>query len=68
MTVPYGELEVHHLRVEYANRPAGRVSEYWFAADPALRHVLVRYAGPFGVNYELKQLAWWAYWAEPRPQ
>ncbi len=68
VTVPYGELEVHHLHVEPMNRPAGGTSDYWFAADPSLRHVLVKYAGPFGVSYELKRLDWWAYWAEPRPE
>ncbi len=43
-------------------------SDYWFAADVRLRHVLVRYAGPYGVTYKLKKLGWWAYWAEPRPE
>ncbi|MHC4948632.1 MAG: DUF3108 domain-containing protein [Planctomycetota bacterium] len=65
--VPYGDVDAHHLRVEHDAMGGTTTSDYWFAADAALRHVLVRYEGPYGVTYELKRLAWWAYWAEPRP-
>jgi hypothetical protein len=66
--VPYGDVEAHHLRVDHAAAEGTTQSDYWFAADPAARHVMVRYAGPHGVEYRLKRLEWWAYWAEPRPQ
>ena len=35
-----------------------------------VRHVMVKYDGPYGVKYELKKLAWWAYWdrSQPRPE
>ncbi|MHC5003799.1 MAG: DUF3108 domain-containing protein, partial [Planctomycetota bacterium] len=65
--VPFGELDAHHLRVTHAAIGGSTTSDYWFAADPGLRHVMVRYEGPWGVRYELKRLDWWAYWAEPRP-
>ena len=42
-------------------------SDYWFASDPSLRHVMVRYEGPYGVRYTLKELAWWAYWEQGTP-
>ena len=66
---PYGRVETHHLRVTH--EPMGGVAEshYWFAADEtAMRHVLVKYEGPYGVKYELKQLGWWAYWKDPKPE
>ncbi|MCA9290166.1 MAG: hypothetical protein KDA25_03495 [Phycisphaerales bacterium] len=67
--VPYGEVDCHHLRVSHA--PDGGVgsSDYWFAADRALLHVMVRYEGPYGVRYALKHRGWWAYWdrTQPRP-
>ena len=67
ITVPYGSVDVHHLVVEH--RPVGgtTTSNYWFAADPEMRRVLVQYEGPYGVTYALKRLEWWAYWNEPRP-
>ncbi len=65
--VPYGAVDAHHLRVTHDPDGGRTTSDYWFAADPDLRHVMVRYEGPYGVRYELKRLAWWAYWAEPRP-
>lgn len=68
--VPYGEIEAHHLRVTHARHGGTTTSDYWFAADPDMRHVMVKYEGPFGVRYELKALDWWAYWdrSRPRPQ
>lgn len=68
LAVPYGEVPTHHLRVNHAKSGGTTHSDYWFAADPALRHVLVQYEGPWGVKYQLKQLEWWAYWKDPRPE
>ncbi|NQY92437.1 MAG: hypothetical protein HRT46_12395, partial [Deltaproteobacteria bacterium] len=68
ITVPYGSIETHHLQVEHAPVGGASASDYWFAAEPDMRNVLVRYEGPFGVKYALKRLGWWAYWAEPQPQ
>ncbi len=68
ITVPYGTIDAHHLVVEHAEQGGTTRSDYWFAADDAMRHVLVKYEGPYGVKYELKRLDWWAYWADPRPQ
>ncbi len=68
ITVPYGTIDAHHLVVEHAEQGGATRSDYWFAANEAMRHVLVKYQGPYGVKYELKRLDWWAYWSEPRPQ
>lgn len=65
--VPYGPVDAHHLRVKHERDGGVTQSDYWFAADAAMRHVMVKYAGPYGVKYELKRLEWWAYWGEPRP-
>ncbi|MEM7227891.1 MAG: DUF3108 domain-containing protein [Planctomycetota bacterium] len=65
LTVPYGEIDTHHLRVTHARDGGTTSSDYWFADDH--RHVLVQYEGPYGVTYRLKRLEWWAYWGEPRP-
>jgi hypothetical protein len=67
ITTPMGAIDAHHLRVEHSLHGGVTASDYWFAADPRMRHVLVKYAGPWGVTYELKRLDWWAYWADPRP-
>ena len=37
-------------------------------ADLDLRHVMVQYAGPYGVEYKLKALDWWAYWEQGNPR
>jgi len=66
--VPYGEIDTHHLRVEHAEMGGATHSDYWFAADAALRHILVRYEGPYGVQYRLARLEWWAYWQDARPE
>ena len=68
INVPYGDLDTHHLRVEHAEMGGTTRSDYWFAADVNLRHVLARYEGPYGVRYRLKRLDWWAYWQDPRPE
>lgn len=70
LVVPYGSVDTHHLRLEHAAHGGAERSDYWFAADAKLRHVLVKYQGPWGVQYELKKLGWWRYWdrTEPRPE
>ncbi len=68
LTIPYGTVNAHHLRVESSADGKTTQSDYWFAADAELLHVMVKYEGPGGVRYELKRLDWWAYWSEPRPQ
>lgn len=68
LEVPYGRVDTHHLRITHESIGGATESHYWFAADPELRHVLVRYTGPFGVAYKLKRLAWWAYWSDPKPE
>lgn len=68
ITVPYGEVETHHVQVSHAVIGGTETSDYWMATAPGMRGVMVRYRGPFGVEYRLKRLAWWAYWAEPRPE
>jgi hypothetical protein len=62
LDLPYGRVEAHHLRVDHEPDGSATGSDYWFAADDALRHVMVKYAGPYGVRYDLKKLGWWAYW------
>ena len=68
VVVPYGAIRAHHLVVEHAEHGGRATTDFWFAADRAMRHVMVKYDGPFGVHYELKRLEWWAYWKEPRPK
>jgi hypothetical protein len=68
LTLPYGSVDAHHLVVTHAPHGGTTESHYWFAAAPRLRHVMVKYRGPFGVEYDLKRLEWWAYWAEARPE
>lgn len=66
--VPFGRVECFHLIVERTDDSNAVPSDYWFAVDPALRHVLVQYEGANGQTYGLKRLAWWAYWKEPMPE
>ena len=71
ISVPYGTVPTHHLRVTHEAQGGTETSDYWFAADATdMRHVLVRYEGPYGVTYRLKALDWWAYWdrSAPRPR
>lgn len=68
LSVPYGTLDTHHLRVEHRLDGTTVSSDYWFAADPELLHVMVKYEGSRGVTYELKHLDWWAYWSDPKPR
>lgn len=72
ITVPYGSVETHHLRVEHARDGRTTQSDYWFAAPDSqngdMLNVMVKYEGPHGVKYELKRLDWWAYWSEPKPE
>jgi hypothetical protein len=68
ITVPYGDVEAHHLRVSHDRDGGAERSEYWFADSREMRHVMVRYRGPYGVRYELRKLAWWAYWDRSQPE
>ncbi|MCP3905367.1 MAG: hypothetical protein GY715_17200, partial [Planctomycetes bacterium] len=43
VTVPYGAVDAHHLRVTHERDGGVTETHYWFAADPALRRVMVRY-------------------------
>lgn len=59
----------HHLRVTHIEMGGTSESHYWFADDSAdLRRVLVQFRGPYGVEYRLKRLDWWAYWSDPKPE
>jgi hypothetical protein len=61
--LPYGKVKAHHLGV--GRWSAGNMApehQYWFAADPELRHVMVAYEGPDGITYRLKSLRREAYW------
>ncbi|MCH8824657.1 MAG: hypothetical protein IH984_14250 [Planctomycetes bacterium] len=62
ITVPYGKLNTHHLRIDHAEDGGETESHFWFAADPKLLNVMVQYQGPYGINYKLKNHGWWAYW------
>lgn len=62
ITVPYGKLKAHHLRVDHAEDGGETESHFWFAADAKLLNVMVQYQGPYGINYKLKNYGWWAYW------
>ena len=72
ITVPYGSVETHHLRVEHARDGRTTQSDYWFAAPDSqnsdMLNVMVKYEGPHGVKYQLKRLEWWAYWSDPKPE
>jgi hypothetical protein len=68
--LPYGDVQAHRLRVEWADNKE-HAADLWFAADATnMRRVLVKYDGAYGVKYELKKLGWWKYWdhTQPRPQ
>jgi len=68
--VPHGDVECFHLAVLHDAVGGAQRSDYWFATDPDMLHVLVKYEGPYGVRYELKKRGWWAYWNanSPRPE
>lgn len=59
LELPYGEMQAHHLTLWLA--PDWQ-EQYWFAADPALRHIMVRHEGGHGIDYQLKTLERAAYW------
>lgn len=69
LTLPYGTLDAHHLRVTHRRDGGTQHSDYWFAAD-TMQNVMVQYKGPYGVEYRLKRLGRWAYWNrnEERPR
>jgi hypothetical protein len=54
LDLPIGQTAAHHLRIGE--------HDYWFAADPATRHIMVRYEGPGGVTYRLAAVERRAYW------
>jgi len=62
ITVPYGKLNAHHLRIDHAEDGGETESHFWFAADPKLLNVMVQYEGPYGIKYKLKNYGWWACW------
>lgn len=68
--VPFGDVAAHHLRVAHPRDGGVMRSDYWFSAEPGMQNVLVKYQGPYGVRYDLKQLAWRAYRdrSQPRPE
>lgn len=68
ITVPYGTLRVHHLRVQHKKDGGVTESDFWFAADPNLLNVMVQYEGPHGTRYRLKKYGWWAYWDRSQPK
>ena len=68
LTLPYGVVAAHHLRVEHAAVGGVESTDLWFAASASDRHVMVQYEGPWGVRMRLKRLDWWAYWSDPRPE
>lgn len=67
VTCGLGVVEADHLVVEHAAVDGCTESHFWFAVDPALRRVLVRHTGPWGTEYVLRRIDWWAYWSDPRP-
>jgi len=62
ITVPFGKLNAHHLRIDHAEDGGETESHYWFAADPKMLNVMVQYQGPYGMSYKLKNYGWWTYW------
>lgn len=69
LELPIGEVRAHHVRFYHDEFPKGeyrlgipQMHDYWFAADPALRHVMVQYRGPDGQSYRLRAVERRAYW------
>lgn len=62
LALPAGQVEAHHLRVATTSGAVLFLSNYWFAADPKLQHVLVQYEGPNGQTYKLRSVERDAYW------
>ncbi len=67
LDLPIGSVDAHHLRLVprgWKGQDAYKSREhvdYWFAADPAMRHVMVRYDSQ-GQTYRLQSLKRGAYW------
>ncbi len=59
LKLPIGEVDAHHLVLWLA---PDWEEHYWFASDPKMLHVLVRYKGSHGIEYRLKELDRCAYW------
>ncbi|NNM27531.1 MAG: hypothetical protein HKO59_16390 [Phycisphaerales bacterium] len=62
LSLPYGSVDSHHLRVTHQRDGGTRETNYWFAAEPGMQRVMVQYRGPYGVEYRLKRFGRWAYW------
>lgn len=63
LDLPIGPTEAHALELRYAGptREARPPVRLWFAADPALLHIMVKYEGP-GQTYALQSVQRDAYW------
>ncbi len=59
LDLPYGAMKAHRLVLWLA--PDWQ-TDLWFAQNPALGHVMVRYRGVHGTDYRLKTLQRKAYW------
>ncbi|MFW6060555.1 MAG: hypothetical protein ACODAQ_10255 [Phycisphaeraceae bacterium] len=70
LELPIGEVAVYHLRVVEPIKNTTREHDYWFAAEgdhvedaPGL-HIMVRYEGPNGQTYQLREVRRCAYWQD----
>ncbi len=59
LELPAGAMEAHHLVLDVA---PGWQEHYWFAADPPMLNILLRYEGPKGQSYLLRSVERRAYW------
>lgn len=72
LDLPIGQIVAHHLVLHRTIRSTTRdpnnvatyTEDYWFAADPALLHVMVQYRNRSGrkITYKLRSLQRRAYW------
>lgn len=65
LSLPIGTIATHHLSVTLDGADDRQAYHFWMAEDA--RHVMVKYTNPNGTEYQLKRLAWWAYWKDPVP-
>ena len=73
LQLPIGQVDAHHLTFNYSPSVAlqggpekSPIHHYWFAAESAAPwlHVMVRYEGPGGISYKLREHRRWAYWKQ----
>ncbi|QDU34521.1 hypothetical protein KS4_25910 [Poriferisphaera corsica] len=66
LNLPIGKLEAYHVQLRYVGptRERREPVDFWFDASDDRQRLLVKYAGPHGVKYELKSVKRFAYWAE----